>query len=383
KEANVDQKMSDFYDFVSEKIRTVDLPLGATGFRARKSPEILRGDYATAEDKFVLFATLANNFFGPARIGFVSSLDAASPREFPTPTKFDHLLTMSGYPSVTFWMDLNVEVAPFLLIPSQFRNKPVFVVGPAVENRWETVVASFPFPARQNVSVDARLSAQGVLSAKVHYAMRGDNELVLRLAFHQSPKEKWKELAQLLSITDGFRGRVTSVNASDPYATKEPFTVEYELEQPKFVDWSKKTVRIPALLPQLGLPDPPAKAASGSATAPIELGTPLEVETRMTLHLPPGATASAPAGTSVERDYATYSSQYSANGSTTTASRHIKFILRQVPGARAADYSAFLRAVQSDEAQDLTLERSETSPPKAISATPKTAASPKTAPTKP
>jgi len=50
---------------------------------------------------------------------------------------------------------------------------------------------------------------------------------------------------------------VSSVSASDPYATREPFTVDYEISMPKFVDWSKKPVRIPALLPQLGLPIPP------------------------------------------------------------------------------------------------------------------------------
>jgi hypothetical protein len=115
-------------------------------------------------------------------------------------------------------------------------------------------------------------------------------------------------------------------------------------------------VHIPALLPQLGLPDPPAKSGSGPASAPIELGTPLEVETRMTLELPSGTSARAPAGTSVERDYATYSSEYSAKGSTVSAARRIKFISRQVPRDRAADYNAFLHAVQSDEAQDFTLE---------------------------
>jgi len=191
--------------------------------------------------------------------------------------------------------------------------------------------------------------------------MRGDNELLLRVAFHQSPKDKWKDLAQLLSISDGFRGQVTSVAASDPYATKEPFTVDYEITQPKFVDWSKKPVSIPALLPQLGLPDPPAKPAPGSITSPIELGTPLEVETHMSLHLPPGTAVSVPTGTSVHRDYATFASQYSAKDLTVTASRHINFLLRQIPAERFADYNAFLRAVQNDQAQDFTLDR-ESSP---------------------
>src|ERR1700745_2808077 len=95
-----------------------------------------------------------------------------------------------------------------------------------------------------------------MLNAKVRYTIRGDNELLLRVAFHQSPKDKWKEVAQLLALSDGFRGKVINLTASDPYATREPFTVEYEISQPKFVDWSRKPTRVPALLLAPGLPDP-------------------------------------------------------------------------------------------------------------------------------
>ncbi len=146
------------------------------------------------------------------------------------------------------------------------------------------------------MGVNATLSDDGKLTAKVKYTLRGDNELLLRVAFHQTPKEKWKDVAGLLALSDGFRGVITSVNASDPMATKEPFTVEYELTQAKFVDWAKKPVRIPALLPQIGLPD--AAARTGGK---IELGTPLDVETQVTLHLPAGTKVQAPAGTAVER----------------------------------------------------------------------------------
>jgi hypothetical protein len=276
---------------------------------------------------------------------------------------------MTGWPSINFWLDLNTEVTPYLVIPPEFRGKRALVVGPAVTELWRVVNTGIPFPAVQKVLIDASLASDGKLTAKVHYAMRGDNELLLRVAFHRSPKEKWKDLAQLLSLSDGFRGQVISVNASDPYATREPFAVDYEIAQPKFVDWSKKPVRIPALLPQLGLPDPPAKLAPGAATAPIELGTPLEVETRMTLHLPPGTTAAAPTGTAVQRDYATFASQYSAKGLTVTASRHLNFLLRQVPADRAVDYNAFLRAVQNDQAQDFTLQRESPPAPTAKPAT--------------
>jgi hypothetical protein len=59
------------------------------------------------------------------------------------------------------------------------------------------------------------------------------------------------------------------------------------------------------------------------------------------------------------RDFATYTSQYSAKDATVTASRHLNFILREIPADQAADYNAFLRTVQNDESQAFTLERSE------------------------
>ena len=379
------QKLEAIYDFVSEKILTVDIPLGSTGFAVHSADEVLAAGYANAEDKFALFAALAKSL----RLNATAALTGYCDKKgVARPSVFNRLLISASDGMANYWLDPSLEVAPFGMV-SAVSQKCVFVLNRGLfvlnstGHEWQPFNRNLPFTATQNVGIEASIADDGKLSAKVHYSMRGDNELVLREAFHKTPKERWKEVAQLLSLTDGFRGQVTGVNASDPYATKEPFTVEYELEQAKLVDWSKKLVRIPALLPQLGLPDPPTKLASGSAGAPIELGTPLEVQTHMTLHLPPGTAASAPAGTKVERDYATYTSQYSVSGSTITASRHIKFILREVPNARAADYNAFLRAVQNDEAQDFAIEQPQTTPSKANSAAPNPTAPPKTSPPKP
>jgi hypothetical protein len=364
-----EEKAETFYEFVAKKIKTVDLPLGATGFRTRPPAEILKSGYATAEDKYVLFAALTNSA-ATTQTSLLPAGGAEVETSLPRPSVFDHLLTFVNWPSFRGWLDLNVEVAPFKFVPLQFRGKKALVCGSLVSERWRQVDDILPFPATQTVSIDANLTAEGKLIARVHYSLRGDNELLLRVAFHQTAKDKWKDLANLLAISDGFRGQVSSVNVSDPYATREPFAVDYEITMPKFVDWSKKPVRIPALLPQVALPDPPAKPVAGSAVSPIELGTPLEVETSMTLHLPAGTTARYPTGISVERDYATFSSQYARNESTITASRHIKFILREIPGERAFDYNSFLRAVQNDAAQDFTLERTENIPAKTNAAAP-------------
>ena len=364
----VKEKVGNIYDFVSQKFSTIDIPLGSTGFHVRPADEILASTYATAEDKFNLFRSLCRSA-GIWSMGNLSGAPKSTETQYPRPSPFTHLLSVSGDPKHIFWLDPALEVAPFEVIPSNLRGANVLSLNPPLEpypfdvffTTWIPGPEKSPYAARQFVSVNATLTSDGKLTARVHYSLRGDNELLLRVAFHQSSKDKWKELAQLLALSDGFRGQVSSATASDPYATKEPFTVDYEITQPKFVDWSKKPVRIPALLPQLGLPDPPARPAPGADASPIELGTPLEVETHMTLHLPPGTTVSAPTGTSVQRDYATFASQYSAEALTITASRHINFLLRQIPAERFADYNAFLRAVQNDQAQDFTLDR-ESSP---------------------
>jgi hypothetical protein len=358
------------YDFVSTKIATVDLPLGSTLFRTRPPTEILSSKVATAEDKFALFAALAHAAGMPA-VALLAGASADTENRPPTPTPFTHLIVGSFAIERSFWLDPSVEVAPFGLIPSNLQGQKALQIknwtklasaaplGKLIQyHAWQKLEQGLPFTGSQNVSVAAALASTGDLSARVRYILRGDNELLLRVAFHKTPKEKWKDVAQMLALSDGFRGQITNVTASDPYATKEPFTVEYEISQPKSVDWSKKTVRIPAILPLPGLPDP-ATAAQIEAKKPIELGTPLAIDLEATIELPAGTIAQAPTGTTVNRDYATFSSNYSAQENTLHATRKLHFISREIPATRASDLNAFLHAVQADQTQLFMLHRSD------------------------
>jgi hypothetical protein len=353
------ERLHALYQFVSTAISTVDTPLDATGFRSRPAVEVLNSSYATSEDKYVLFAALAaavNLHTEPAMTGFCDK------KALPSPGVFKHLVVIAATRDGEHWLDPSIEVAPFgMITPTCAKcalvlNRAFFAMN-STGHEWINVPTIQPFAAFQKVNVDTALTREGTLTAKVKYALRGENELLLRVAFHKTSKEKWKDVASLLAISDGFRGQVTNVTVSDPTETKEPFTVEYELTQPKFVDWTKKPVRIPALLPQIGLPDAPGAVATGKDASRIELGTPLDVQTTMTLHLPAGTTVQTPAGTTVVRDYATFASKYSATQNTVTASRRVNFLKREIPGDRSADYNAFLHAVQNDQAQAFTLVR--------------------------
>ena len=350
-----------YYYLVSAKIRTLELPIDFGRFGKRKVVDVLSSDAGTPEDKISLYRVLR----GPhARILAVASSDAPE-KLLPRPSLFTQLLVAVDEGKRTVYADPNLEVAPLGVIRPDLRGKKALDLSvssspPCFQaSCWKTISGELPFSSTQRVSVEATLTPEGTLNAKVKYSMRGDNELLLRLAFHQSPRDKWKEVAQLMSLSDGFRGKIVSASASDPVDTKLPFTVEYEISQPKFVDWSKKPVRIPAPLPVLTVPDVPGKVGDSTKTSPIDLGTPLDVQTRVTLHLPAGTSVELPTGTVVDRDYATFASRYDTSSGIVNAVRHINFLRRQVTADRAPDYAAFLHAVQTDQAQLLTLTRAD------------------------
>lgn len=358
-------RMRAIYDFVSKKIATVDLPLGATGFRPRNSGDVLTSGYGTPEDKASLFAALARTitvepyfYFTFLRAGVPSPL---------SPSQFEHLLVgVILVPGKITALDPSLEVAPFGMISAKLRGRTALCAtemsrpGTVIVELLPQIPNELPFPVSQRVQTTSTINPYGTLSAKVHYTLRGDNELLLRVAFHKTPADKQKEIAQYLALSDGFRGKVTSVKTSDPYDTDKPFEVEYELTQEKFVDWSKKPVRVPALLPLPGLPDVTKKPA---ANGKIDLGTPLDITLTGTLRLPPGTIATAPAGTSVKRDYATFTSIYSANANVMNFSRHLNFLLQEISSDRSLDLNAFIHAAQSDQSQLFVLDKPESVPP--------------------
>ena len=338
------------YQFVAQKIATVDVPFDWIETRGRGIHEILASGFGTPLEKLqLLYALMTQTTAQSTVVAYGQSPQFE--RELPSPSLLSGALLKLTMGSKEYFLDPGLAVAPFGIVPARLRGRQVLKISDISEGGvFSTIPKELPIPSTQKVKVEASIGTDGALSAKVRYVMRGDNELVLRVAFHQTPKERWKDVAGLLALSDGFRGTITNVTASDPMETKDPFSVEYEITQPKFVDWTKKPVRIPALLPQITVPD-----AAGKSGGQIELGTPLEVGTQLTLRLPEGTTVQTPPGTSVERDYATYSSKYGGHLNTLTASRHVHFLMREIPGERAADYSAFVRAAQIDQAQVITL----------------------------
>ena len=360
------EKVEALYDYVAKNFRYVSLSFGLGRYQPHAAAEVLVNQYGDCKDKHTLLESLVEAIGLRAYPVLIHSSRKIDP-DVPSPAQFDHVISVVAFGSESsawFWLDTTTEVAPFQMLSSNLRDKMGLVVAVGAPEgqtgrvtRLVETPLNPPFTTTQRVEVTGQVSDLGKLTAHVRSTLRGDNELILRLAFRKTPQNQWKQLGQLLALSDGFRGEVTDVKGSDPAATREPFQVEYRIAQPNYLHWAAKKSQLPLPLPAISLPDAP-DAESEADTEPVELGTPLEVTTRVELELPAKFAARAPVAVGVLRDYAEYHSSYRVEGSKVIAERSLRFKLRQLPAARTRDYVAFTRAVRADEGQSVSLENS-------------------------
>jgi len=351
------ERVEALYDFVAKNFRYVSLSFGLGRYQPHAAAEVLTNQYGDCKDKHTLLASLLDAAGLEAQPVLINSRRKMD-EDVPSPSQFDHVITAVPLHGELLWMDTTTEVAPFRLLSAGLRKKQALLAarpdGRAGAPRLLETPADPPFPASQLVEVEGAISELGKLEARVRYTLRGDNELGLRIAFRRTPKAQWKQLGQMMSSSDGVGGQVTEIKGGDPAATREPFTVEFQVSQPNFLDWSKKRSQLSLPIPGVGLPWADEEAEEGDD--PVELGSPLAVTARLKLELPAKYAARAPIPVAIARDYAEYRSTYKVEGQTVTAERTARFKLREVPASRARDYLAFSRAVRSDEAQAVGIE---------------------------
>jgi tetratricopeptide (TPR) repeat protein len=343
------EKLSAIYDYVAKQVRLVHVTLKTAGFVPRDAAQVLQDGYGDEMDKCGLLLAMSN------AVGFhgnlaVETSDGTFDPAFPFPDDLKHSIVMVSTGKETFWLDPSTPAAPFNYLTPNLRGKNALVASLATSPHFEETPADPPFLSTQRVEITGRVSSLGKLTAHIRYQLRGDNEYALRMAFLSTPKDQWQQVAQTMAALDGLEGEVASVSPSDPTATKDPFLLDFDLVNPEFLDWSRKQVALALPLPTFGLPDAPA-----DSTKPIELGSPLNVTTHLTLTLPVTDSAQAPVGSGVSRDFAEYQSHYQASDRVITAERKLRFVAHQVPPARAGDYADFVRAVQADESQTVSV----------------------------
>ncbi|HKW88530.1 MAG TPA: DUF3857 domain-containing protein [Candidatus Acidoferrales bacterium] len=342
-------KIEALYDFASKQIHLTPVTPEESQYQIRAASKVLADGYGDAYDKSALLLAMlgAAGFHGD--MAFLSSntpLDSG----FPIPATLTQPLVTVSSGKNKFWLDPSEPTMPFCLLTPNLRSKQALVASTAAPPHFEETPADPPFLSTQRVDIVGRVTSLGILTARVQYALRGDNEYALRMAFYTSPKDQWKQLAQTMATLDGLRGQVVSVTPSDPTAIHDSFVLQFVLTDPEFLDWSLKQFTLALPFPTFGLPDAPSESSK-----PVTLGSPLDISARLSLTLPVTDSARVPAGSASTRDYAEYRSSYSSQDNVVTAERSLKFLKHEVPVGRAEDYAVFTHAVESDESQGIAV----------------------------
>ena len=351
------EKTEALYDFVAKNFRYVSLSLGVGRYQPHAASDVLHDQYGDCKDKHTLLASLLEAEGLHASSVLINSSRKLDP-DVPSPSQFDHVITMLPLGKEEVWMDTTSEVAPFRLLAYTLRKKQALVIPPAeppssVAPHLEEVPGDTPMPDTEFSQIDGKINDIGKLEAHVRYEFRGDEELLLRSVFRRVPQANWQRVVE--NVNAGLGGDITNLKISDPAATREPFTMSYDVSKVNFLDWSKKKTDIALPLVQFNLPDVNADDSDPDAE-PMKLGPKGEYSYQIKLELPAKYTAHAPLAFSLKRDYAEYVATYKIEGTAFIAGRKLIVHQDELPVSRAADYESFRRAVGADLSQQLSVE---------------------------
>jgi Flp pilus assembly protein TadD/transglutaminase-like putative cysteine protease len=348
-------KTEALYDYVAKNFRYVSLSLGLGRYQPHSAADVLKDQYGDCKDKHTLLASLLQAEGLHANSVLINSSRKLDP-DVPSPSQFDHVITMLPLGGQEVWMDTTAEVAPFRLLAYTLRKKQALVIPPASSGtapHLQDTPSDTPMPDSERSEITGKVNDIGKLEAHVQYEFRGDEELLLRSIFRRVPQSNWQRVAENINV--GLGGDITHLIVSDPAATKEPFRLSYDVAKPNFLDWSKKKTQIVLPLVQFSLPDV-SDDDSDPDPEPLKLGPKGEYSYHLKLELPAKYSARVPLAFSLKRDYAEYEASYAVENGTFTAGRKLTLRQDDLPVARAGDYQSFRRAVGSDLAQQLSVE---------------------------
>ena len=345
-------KTQALYDFVAKNFRYVSLSLGLGRYQPHSASDVLHNQYGDCKDKHTLLASMLEAEGFHASSVLINSSRKLDP-DVPSPSQFDHVITLLPLGKEEVWMDTTSEVAPFRLLAFSLRKKQALVIPADGTPHLEETPADTPMPDSEISEIDGKVNEIGKLDAHVHYVFRGDEELLLRSIFRRVPQANWQRVVENVNV--GLGGDVTNLKVSDPAATREPFTMSYDVSRPNFLDWSRKKLDMVLPLSSFNLPDVSDDDTDADAE-PLKLGPKAEYTYKIKLELPAKYTAHAPLPFSLKRDYAEYEATYKLENNVFTAGRKLTLHQDELPPGRGPDYEAFRRAVSSDLGQHLAIE---------------------------
>jgi tetratricopeptide (TPR) repeat protein/transglutaminase-like putative cysteine protease len=344
KDASGDEaKVEAVYTYVATQVRYIGVDFGIGRYQPHASAEVLENQYGDCKDKHTLLAALLKALgydAWPVLVGTQHVLQS----DVPSPGQFDHVFTAVTLNKTVLWMDSTPEVAPFRLLMRGLRDKLVLAIPNDSAPILMKTPVDPPFKSEEKYEMEETLSSDGDLKGHFDISTRGDNELLDRVLFHQSPRNRWDTVAQELSFYRGFSGTVSNVDVSSPERLAEPFHLSYDYSRTSSGDWQNHRIMAPVARFQFFYDSDDSKP-----TDTILLGIPGDSVSRATITLPTGYHVQLPSRVNVHTSFGDYTATYAENSGKLVVERDVHLNMGEIPASQWDEYQKFRNKVTSDE----------------------------------
>jgi tetratricopeptide (TPR) repeat protein len=337
--------------FVASRIRYLSVGFGLGRMQPRGAADVLSSKYGDCKDKHALLAAMARSVGVDVRPVLINSGRVSLFDDIPGPQQFDHLISvvrLGADPAGWIWLDSTNAFGGPGYLPPALRDKPALLVEPSGEGTIVRTPAEPPFASRREVAFKGILDSSGDLKGKFVWHLRSDEEVFLRAAFAQTPRDRLTAFVKDLVIGYWKDVEVQALTFSDPLDTKGAFRVEFDAAGRAPLD---PGLSIP--VPAFDLPVMPAAAADAEAEA-AELAV-RELAVRAEVEVPEGASVKAPLSITLERKFGSFRSRYTVEGRAIQVERTAVFSVGEVPAAERDAYESLRKAIETDRRQQFAV----------------------------
>lgn len=342
-------KIRAVYNYVSLNFRYVGIAFGIGRYQPHAAADVLANAYGDCKDKETLLVSLLAAVGVKAYPALVNSSHKIDP-SVPSPGQFDHVIAAVPQAGGYLWLDTTTEVAPPGFLLANLRGREALVILDGGNTQLVKIPSNPPFPSRESFHADATLSKEGTLEAKIKLSSQGDSEILFRLAFRSTPEEKWPDLLHVLSLRWGFGGTVKNAVLSPINTTDPLLVISYDYTRDNYSDWTEKKISPP--FPPFFLP---SVGNGKNNLEPVRLGAPGRRNYSASIALPEGFAPTLPAAVNLVEDFAEYHATYAFTNGALRVQRELTVKLNKVPSSDQDKYKEFLKGVNDDVGQLITL----------------------------
>ena len=344
-----EDKVRAIFNDVALHIHYVGLSFGIGRYQPHPADDVLSNEYGDCKDKHTLLASLlkaAGIEAWPVLISSKRSLDPAT----PSPSQFNHVITLVSLSGKLLWMDTTAEVAPMGVLLASVRDKQGLVIPVDQPAHLERTPSNPPTLGEFQFLCRGQLDEQGHFTGHIDETLHGDAEFLLRRAFRSTPEAQWKELLQRILHGQSFGGEISGQTIGLPEELDKPFHWETDYSREKYFQWKDEDSShwVDAPTPPMGGELLPGikQIKPGDEVDLGELGRNVYDST---MTLPKDWVITLQPNIDVVEDWAEYHSQYSFRDGALHVIRTMLVKKNHVPDSDWEKYLAFRRALYTDE----------------------------------